>query len=138
VWYVACSIEGSANDAAVEAGPVTFGILRDHAATRTSGPRYREVASNAVTYDRETSTYTLKSGRVIRASAGILGLGYEDATLYEGWSGKCLEGPQGSGDEEGSSHELTPDERYEIGSEMVHRWLRWAEGEAADAGRGGA
>lgn len=80
-------------------------------------------------YDRETGTYTLKSGRVIRASAGILGLGYEDTTLYEGYSGKCFEVLPGTQkDKDGHPSKLTPDERYEIGSEMVHRWLRWAEG----------
>jgi hypothetical protein len=80
-------------------------------------------------YDRETGTYTLKSGRVIRVNAGILGLGPEDMTLYEGYSGKYFEDVPGAAEgEDGRSYKLTPDERYEIASEMVHRWLRWPEG----------
>jgi hypothetical protein len=83
----------------------------------------------AVTYDRETGTYTLKSGRVIRANAGILGLAPDDVTLYEGSAGRYFEGlPGDEEDEDGRPYKLTPAERYEIGSEMVHRWLRWAEG----------
>jgi hypothetical protein len=82
-----------------------------------------------VIYDKETGTYTLKSGRVIRANGGILGLGTEDTTLYEGYSGTYFEGLPGTEeDEDGRPYKLTPAERYEIGSEMVHRWLRWAEG----------
>jgi len=76
-------------------------------------------------YNRETGTYTLKSGRVIRVDAGILGLGPEDKTLYEGYSGKCFEHEEG---EERRPSKLAPDERYEIASEMIHRWMRWPEG----------
>ena len=80
-------------------------------------------------YDRETGTYTLKSGRVIRVDGGILGLGPDDMTLYEGYSGKYCEHAPGAADgDAGRPHTLTPDERYEIASEMVHRWLQWAEG----------
>ena len=79
-------------------------------------------------YDRERGTYTLKSGRVIRVDAGILGLGPEDMTLYEGYSGKSFDVPDAADGEGGRRHTLTPDERYEIASEMVHRWLQWAEG----------
>ena len=80
-------------------------------------------------YDRDTGTYTLKSGRVIRANAGVLGLGPEDAKLYQGYNGTYFEGSPGvEQDAHGRPYKLTPDERYEIGSEMVHRWLRWAEG----------
>jgi hypothetical protein len=82
-----------------------------------------------MTYDRETGTYTLKSGRVIRVNAGILGLGPEDTTLYEGCSGKCFEDVPGAEEgEDGRPSKLAPDERYEIASEMIHRWLRWPEG----------
>ena len=80
-------------------------------------------------YDSETSTYRLKSGRVIRANAGVLGLAHDDMTLYEGYNGKYLESRPGAGEDgDGRPSKLTADERYEIGSEMVHRWLRWAEG----------
>jgi hypothetical protein len=82
-----------------------------------------------VTYDSETGTYTLKSGRVIRANAGILGLAPDDTTLYEGYTGTYFDGQPGAEeDEDGRPYKLTSAERYEIGSEMVHRWLRWAEG----------
>lgn len=79
-----------------------------------------------MTYNRETSTYTLKSGRVIRVDAGILGLGPDDMTLYEGYSRKYVEDVPDAA--RGEGNKLSPDERYEIASEMVHRWLQWAEG----------
>jgi len=80
-------------------------------------------------YNRETGTYTLKSGRVIRVDAGILGLGPDDMTLYEGYSRKYVEDvPDAARGRDGRAYKLSPDERYEIASEMVHRWLQWAEG----------
>jgi hypothetical protein len=80
-------------------------------------------------------TYTLKSGRILHARGGILGLAPprggngsgDDLALYDGYDGvRYYE--DGLGYDESRRYTLTQDERYEIASEMIHRWLRWAEG----------
>jgi hypothetical protein len=87
--------------------------------------------------------YTLRSGRLIPAYGGILGLtppngrnsSSDVLALHDRYDGvrhdPCAEGNEI--DLEGSrpyklTQDLTQEERYEIAVEMIHRWLRWAEG----------
>ena len=74
----------------------------------------------------DTGTYTLKSGRVIYAKGGVFGLG----PVEEGYKGVLFGGYEGQLlDDQGHPYHLTHEERYEIAAEMIHRWLRWAEGD---------
>ena len=84
-------------------------------------------------YNKDKGAYTLKSGRVIYAKGGILGLcpSEEEHTevLFGGWDSMTETSYDGKlRDDQGRLYKLTQEERYEIAAEMIHRWLRWAEG----------
>lgn len=85
-------------------------------------------------YDK--GQYTLKSGRIILAHGGILGLAPPDDSnssgdvlaLYDGYDGvrgdelRFVDSPPYM-----VTRDLTQNERYEIAAEMIYRWLRWSD-----------
>jgi len=92
-------------------------------------------------YDK--GQYTLKSGRIIHAHGGILGLAPPNGgkssgdvlAFYDGHDGvRYDESPDRDElDFEDSrpyklTQKLTQEERYEIAVEMINHWLHWAEG----------
>lgn len=70
-----------------------------------------------MTYDKETDSYTLHSGRTFYAGAhGVLGLSPKPGDgVYCGWDGTLGE----------SVPVITLAERHEITAEMIGRWIEW-------------
>lgn len=87
------------------------------AAVEETLARWREGAASAL---------RLRSGRVLYASHGILGLtagGRDARTLFQGYDGVAF--IEGADEPEA----LTPDERAEVAAAMVELWRRWAKGD---------
>ena len=72
-------------------------------------------------YDEKNNEYELSTGKRFYANDGILGLGVggggEGGSMFNGYDGTC---------EYWYETVFTREERHEIATEMIHRWMKWS------------
>ena len=79
---------------------------------------------------RDGETYTLSTGREIRAHRGILGLEPIGRGYAEEWESRIYEGYDGQlhvGEKPSQPGALTAAERREIADYMIREWDEWAK-----------